>query len=187
MPQRPYNYRRLKAFPAIEGPGGVATGQWMPNLEISFRRALAAAAIAPALLLSACADGIELNGKIFDTLGISSAAMDAKKIEPKIADRAPLVMPPDVNRLPQPGSGQPPPVAMLTPQTGAAATQAWPDDPEARKAREAQERQRLHEAYCRGDVQWKEKALNKEEVGAPRSPYGPCSALVGAVTNFNKE
>ena len=67
---------------------------------------------------------------------------------------------------------------------------AWPDDPEQRKVREAQERERLHLAYCRGDVQWKERALNKESSGAPRSPYGPCPSIIGNVTtnvNINKE
>ena len=55
-------------------------------------------------------------------------------------------------RLPAPGSeAAPDPV-----QT------AWPDDPEQRKVREAQERERLHLAYCRGDMQWKERALNKD-------------------------
>src|SRR5262245_1874941 len=134
----------------------------MPNLDTSFRRLLAGAAVTLDLLLSACADGIELNGKIFDTIGISSAAMDAKRAEPKVAERAPLVMPPDSSTLPEPGSGQAPVIQ-------AAAAAAWPDDPEARKQRQAQERQRLHEAYCRGDIQWKEKALNRESVGAPRS------------------
>jgi hypothetical protein len=167
--------KELSGDATAGGPG--STGQGMPSLHMRFQRTSAAAAVGCALLLSACADGIDLNGKLFDTLGISSAAMDAKRTEPKLAERAPLVMPPDVNRLPEPGSGQAPMIAQ----------QSWPDDPVERKAREAQERQRLHEAYCRGEVQWKEKVLNKEAVGAPRSPYGPCSALVGAVTNFNKE
>lgn len=134
-------------------------------------------AVAAALLLSACADGIDLNGKIFDTIGISSAALDAKKSEPKLAERAPLVMPPDVSRLPEPGSGQAPAIQQA----------AWPDDPEQRKIRQAQERERLHLAYCRGDVQWKEKAFDKEGASAPRSPYGPCPTLFGTSITSNVE
>ena len=84
-------------------------------------------------------------------------------------------MPPRATQLPAPGSGQAP-----APQL------SWPDDPEQRKVREAEERQRLHLAYCRGDMQWKEKVLNKEDVGAPRSPYGPCPTIFGGV-NVNKE
>jgi hypothetical protein len=132
---------------------------------------LAGAAVGSAFLLSGCADGVDLNGKMFDFIGISPAAQEARKFEPQVAERAPLVMPPNSTNLPQPGSGRAP-----------GAETAWPDDPEARKLREAQERERLHLAYCRGDVQWKEKALNKESVGAPRSPYGPCPTIFGGAT-----
>jgi hypothetical protein len=141
-------------------------------------RWLARCAVGSALLLSGCADGIDLNGKVFDMMGISPSAAEQRRFEPQVAERAPLVMPPDSNRLPQPGSGQAPVIAAT----------AWPDDPEARKAREAKEREERHMAYCRGDVQWKEKVLNKESVGAPRSPYGPCPTMIGGVNvNVGKE
>ncbi len=84
-------------------------------------------------------------------------------------------MPPNSANLPQPGSGRAPGVEM-----------SWPDDPEMRKVREAKERERLHLAYCSGEAQWKEKALNKEAVGAPRSPYGPCPTLFGGAA-VNKD
>jgi hypothetical protein len=147
----------------------------MAQLGINLARWLTAGAIGSALLLSGCADGIDLNGKVFDVMGISPSAQEARRFEPQVAERAPLVMPPASNSLPQPGSGQAPAPQM-----------AWPDDPEQRKVREAQERERLHLAYCRGDVQWKEKALNRETVGAPRSPYGPCPTVFGSV-GINKE
>jgi hypothetical protein len=139
---------------------------------------LAGGAVASTLLLSGCADGVDFNGKVFDWMGISPAAQEARRFEPKIAERTPLVVPPDVNRLPVPGS-----------EAAPAAHMAWPDDPEQRKIREAQERERLHQGYCRGDVEWKERALKKVE-GAPRSPYGPCSSILGNMTtnvNINKE
>jgi len=152
------------------------TGQGMAHPRTSFARWLAGAAVSSAVLLSGCADaGIDLNGKMFDYMGISPAAQAARKLEPQVAERAPLVMPPDANNLPQPGSGEAP-----------AAQLSWPDDPEQRKIRLAQERERLHMAYCRGDVQWKEKALDRESVGAPRSPYGPCPSVLGGAS-INKE
>jgi len=180
----------MKGLSGIRGTRwGCRTGQSMLHLQTNLRRLLTGVAVGSALLLSACADGLDLNGKLFDMMGVSSSALDAKRAEPKVAERAPLVMPPDVNRLPEPGSERPPPAPMLAAaQPGSG--QAWPDDPEQRKVRQAQERERLHQAYCRGDIQWKEKVLNRESVGAPRSPYGPCSALVGAATeslNVNKE
>jgi hypothetical protein len=148
----------------------------MPMRGTGSRRWLGVAALSCAALLSGCADGVELNGKLFDWMGVSPAAQEARRYEPKLADRAPLVMPPDVNRLPEPGSERAPGPMM-----------AWPDDAEQRKVREAQERERLHLAYCRGEIQWKERALNKD-VNAPRSPFGPCPGLFGGLTNnVNKE
>jgi len=148
----------------------------MPSRGTRFGGWLAGAAVASTLLVAGCADGIDLNGKVFDWMGISPAAQEARRYEPKLADRAPLVMPPDVSRLPQPGSENVPEPTQT----------AWPDDPEQRKVREAQERQRLHEAYCRGDAQWKER-LMKNDTNAPRSPYGPCPSIFGNVTtNINK-
>jgi hypothetical protein len=131
---------------------------------------MAGGLLASTLLVSGCADGIDLNGKIFDVMGISKAAQDAKKTEPKLAERAPLVMPPNSQRLPEPGSGVEP------------TNIAFPDDPEQRKAREGKERERLHLAYCRGEIQWKERALTKDP-GVPVSPYGPCPTLFGNVTS----
>ena len=62
------------------------------------------AAFAATLVLGGCADGLEVNGKLFDWMGISSSAMEQNKREPQVAARAPLVLPPNSNRLPEPGS-----------------------------------------------------------------------------------
>lgn len=139
------------------------------------RQVLTVAALACTLALNGCGgvDGVEFNGKVFDWLGISESAQ--QKAEPRMADRAPLVVPPSVNRLPEPGSGR------STEQDVAAL-----NDPDLRKQAAAKERQRLHEAYCRGDVQWKDKAFKPQDVGANRSPYGPCGVLGNMTTNINK-
>lgn len=140
---------------------------------------LAGAVALSSVAVSGCADGVDFNGKVFDLMGISPAAQEARRFEPKVADRAPLVVPPDTSRLPAPGSENAPDAVQT----------AWPDDPEQRKVREAKERERLHLAYCSGEKQWKERALNKDE-SAPRSPYGACPGLFGAVTsnvNINKQ
>jgi hypothetical protein len=138
---------------------------------------LALGAVAASLAVSGCAEGIDLNGKVFDWLGVSPSAVAARRAEPKLAERAPLVIPPDSKRLPEPGSGQPSQTAM-----------AWPDDPEQRKVREAKERERLHLAYCRGDINWKERVMHAEDVNTPRSPFGPCPSLIGDVSStVNKQ
>jgi hypothetical protein len=128
--------------------------------------AATAAALVAALGLSACSDGVALEGKIFDWMGISASALEGKSRDPKMADRAPLVVPPNVSRLPEPGSGK-----------TADAEIAALNDPELKKQAAAKERERLHLAYCRGEIQWKERALDPNKTGANRSPYGPCPGL----------
>ena len=137
----------------------------------------AALAVAATLAVAGCGgvDGMELNGKMFDWLGISPAAQDARKTEPRLADRAPLVLPPDANRLPEPGSGQ-----------VAAPAEGWPLDPEMKKLAQAKERERLHMAYCRGEIQWKERALDPAKAGANKSPYGPCPGIGSITSSVNK-
>jgi hypothetical protein len=124
------------------------------------------AAIWALLTLTAC-DSVSLEGKMFDWMGISGSALDAKTNDPKMAERAPLVVPPKLTRLPEPGSGK-----IVTEDVAAL------KDPELQKQLSAKERERLHLAYCRGETQWKEKALDPS-YGGNKSPYGPCPGLFG--------
>lgn len=127
-------------------------------------------------LLSGCGgvDGIALNGAMFDWMGISESALSKKTGDPKLADRAPLVLPPDTSRLPEPG-------APVVAESGPA---SWPTDPEQRKVAEAKERERLHQAYCRGEIGWENKATRTGDALPAKSPYGSCSTL-GSVFKTN--
>jgi hypothetical protein len=138
----------------------------------TLRAASAAAVVAVSVTLSGCGgvDGIELNGKVFDWMGVSSAAQKASNTEAKLPARAGLVMPPDANRLPEPGSGQ-----------DGSEIQTQLNDPDRKRELAAAERERLHKAYCSGEINWKERML-KGEKGAPQSPFGPCTAI-GAIVN----
>ncbi len=129
-------------------------------------RVLAVLALAPALSLASCGsiDGVQLEGKIFDVLGVSGSG---QRSEPKLADRAPLVVPPNTTKLPEPGSGK-------TSSEDIAAL----NDPELKKVAAAKDRERLHLAYCSGDIQWKDSAYDPGKTGANRSPYGPCPSLL---------
>jgi hypothetical protein len=140
------------------------------------RTVLAYAAFGLAALALAGCDSIALEGKLFDWAGISGSALDEKRSDPKMAERAPLVVPPSVTRLPEPGSGK----------TGSEDVAAL-NDPELKKQAAAKERERLHLAYCRGEIQWKDKAFKPQEVGAYKSPYGPCGIFGNATTNINKQ
>jgi hypothetical protein len=134
----------------------------------------AAAVVLSVLALTAC-DSVQLEGKLFDWMGISGSALDERRRDPKMAERAPLVVPPNTARLPEPGSGK----------TGSQDVAAL-NDPELRKQAAAKERERLHLAYCRGEIQWKDKALDPNYSGN-KSPYGPCPGLLsGTLNNLTK-
>jgi len=80
------------------------------------RAALLAAGFAATLALGGCG-GIEFQGKIFDYVGLSG---DRQEPDPRLAERPPLLLPPDTKALPPPGSG----VAVAT------AREDWPQNPE---------------------------------------------------------
>jgi len=80
------------------------------------RAALFAVASAATLALAGCG-GVEFNGKIFDYMGISG---DRKEPDVHMAERPPLLLPPNTKALPEPQNG----VAVAT------ARQDWPQNPE---------------------------------------------------------
>lgn len=141
------------------------------------RRALAGLALGVSLTLSGCADGggLALNGAMFDWMGISESALSQKNTEPKLAERAPLVLPPSAERLPEPGSGR----------AAEEGDMNWPVSPEQRKVAEAKERERLHLAYCRGELNWEKRALDPSNPQYQnRSPYGTCPGMGGMTKGF---
>ena len=101
--------------PGVPGLRGETLGH---SLAISgtYRAATLAAALAATLALGGCG-GIEFQGKIFDYAGLSG---DRKETDVRMAERPPLLLPPDTKTLPPPGNG----VAVAT------AREDWPKNPE---------------------------------------------------------
>jgi hypothetical protein len=138
-------------------------------------------AAALSLALSGCGgfDGVELNGKVFDAMGISTASLQNSKKEPRLAERAPLVLPPNTQRLPEPGADE----------SGAPDVSTQLNDPERKRMAALQERERLHKQYCTGELTWKERATGKAGYGAAdvlKSPYGACGAFGDGLNNLQK-
>jgi hypothetical protein len=75
-----------------------------------------AASLALSLALGGCG-GIEFQGKVFDYMGLSG---DRQQGDVRMAERPPLLLPPNLKQLPQPGTG----VAVAT------ARPDWPTNPE---------------------------------------------------------
>ena len=96
-----------------------------------------------AALLGGCGGGVSLEGPGFEALGISGTKNRADK---KVPDRAPLLIPPDRARLPEPQQL----IASAPPQN-------WPNDPgDNKKAEENAAAKKQKEYEDKGD--WSKKA-----------------------------
>jgi hypothetical protein len=107
------------------------------------RAAILATAFAATLALGGCG-GVQFEGKVFDYMGISDKGQEP---DVKMAERPPLLLPPDTKALPQPGNG----VAVAT------ARQDWPQNPELVQKQVAN---------AQADAKAKEEAAND-----PINPY----------------
>ncbi len=127
---------------------------------------VAASLLAAAGMLGGCAggDGVELNGKIFEAIGIAGDPF-AKRAEPKTQARAPLVLPPDSTKLPEPGSQS----QSGVPITTGSVDPAWPRDRDAIKAADADAQRKAKEQACKDN--WKERA-NRQSGEADASCSG---------------
>lgn len=141
-------------------------------------RLAGAFAVAAALALGGCAAGdIEINGKIFDALGVSTASQSARR-EPRLEARPGLVLPPNPEALPDPITVPAPVVALENP--------SWPKDPDIARRTAASDAARKQEEFCKKDGNWREKSM-RDEVGATAGPAGNCegnflSAIMGKVS-----
>jgi hypothetical protein len=142
-----------------------------PSVRLRFARF----AVVPILaLLGGCADEIQLEGKIFDAVGIGANA--PKSAEPKMAARSPLVLPPNNDRIPEPG----------TPAEAAAADIASLDDPDKKAVASKAELEKQQAAYCK--VHYEEaRARGDDNADLAEGPLGPCRASVlTAIEKWNK-
>jgi hypothetical protein len=125
-----------------------------------------ALAFAFAATVGGCSAGdVELNGSVFDMVGVGSKSQSASR-DVKVPARQALVLPPNPERLPEPGSGA---------ADAQLATGALPIDPEQRRVANASQAEVQHREYC-------EKALQKAKVNRDLSPVngplGRCDASI---------
>jgi hypothetical protein len=133
-------------------------------------------ALGLALGLAGCsADDVQFNGGLFDAVGLSdSARAKSSSGDPKIAERAPLVVPPTLDSLPQPAEGEQPPAAQI----------AGIQDPDAVKQTSKEELERQQAEYCK--VNYEQAIRHGDETTALNAvgPLGPCRP--SALTAFQK-
>ncbi|MDQ8698022.1 hypothetical protein [Hyphomicrobium sp. LHD-15] len=144
---------------------------------LKFAKRLVAVAVIPfALAIAGCsADDVQLNGKIFDAVGLNSIGQ--KSAEPKMVERAPLVMPPSLDRVPEPG--QPADAA-------ANDVTAMVDDPDKKAKTNRAELEKQQAEYCKTNYEMA-KARGDDNADLATGPLGPCRASVlSAIQIWNK-
>jgi hypothetical protein len=136
------------------------------------------AALCVALGAAGCAmDDVQFNGGIFDAVGLSDSTK-TKSGDPKIAERAPLVVPPTLDSLPQPAEGEQPPATQI----------AGIRDPDAAKKASQEELERKQAEYCK--VNYEQAMARGDETTALNAagPLGPCRpSVLNSVKKWNSE
>lgn len=149
----------------------------MVGTSISRRLAATFAAASFALGLAGCSgDDIEFNGKIFDAVGLNQSS--AKSAEPKLVERAPLVMPPNLERVPEPGQ---------SPEGAAHDVSTALNDPDKVAKVSQAELQRQQAEYCQ--KHYHDAKVHGDRTGADlaHGPLGSCrGSVVTAIQNWSK-
>ncbi len=134
---------------------------------------LAATALA-AMSLAGCGgvDDVQLNGKIFDAVGMTGSA---PKKTPQLAERSPLIVPPGLEKLPAPGSG------------GAGPTNiAGIQDHDVKRQVTQADLERQQEAYCK--IHYEDaKIRGDQDAVLATGPLGPCQhSAINALQTLTK-
>lgn len=134
-----------------------------------------ALAICVGVTMGGCSmDDVELNGGVFDSLGIGGN--QPKAAEPKLAARTPLIVPPSTASLPAPGA---PPEALQSDVTAAI------DDPDRKAIVSEAEKQKQQDDYCRKNYD-PARAAGDASADSIEGPLGPCRpSVLTAVKKFN--
>ncbi|MBY0226857.1 MAG: hypothetical protein K2Q28_13725 [Hyphomicrobium sp.] len=119
-------------------------------------------------------DDVELNGGVFDALGVG--ANQPKSAEPKLAARTPLVVPPSTASLPQPG----------TPAEAAAVdVTAAINDPDRKVVVDKAVLEKQQDEYCRKNYD-PARAAGDASAASIEGPLGPCRpSVLTAVKKWN--
>jgi hypothetical protein len=137
------------------------------------RRARVVASAVCAVVLAGCSAGdVELNGKVFDAMGMTANKQSGK--DPKMAARAPIVLPPALDRLPEPGE--------------ATETASIPEvrDADEQKAVVKADLERQQAEYCR--VHYDEaKQRGDASADTAKGPLGECRpSIFTSLQKWNK-
>ena len=138
----------------------------MVALKTIGKTALLAALVLALPGLAGCSmDDVQLNGKVFDAMGMNTTG-SVKKDDPKIAAREPLVVPPGLDSLPPPGSGK-----------EAQPTLAEIQDPDRNQKVSKAELEKQQAEYCKVHYD-QARTRGDDNADLATGPLGPCQQSV---------
>lgn len=164
---------QLSDLRAYNSSGELAMSRDACTTRNAFKGLALSLCMAGAAVVGGCAgfDGVELQGGVFDALGMSGSGQKQSS-GAKVEARPGLVLPPTNDQLPLPATGS------IAPAQQSA--EAWPVDPEDRRAHNRAELDKRHAAFCERAVQ---NARMIGESGAIMGPKGNCQpGLFGSLT-----
>jgi len=155
-----------------EATGGVPRGKNMPPKSRPIHPVMPLVAACAALFAAGCSmDDVQFNGGLFNAVGLGDGAK--KQREPQVAERAPLVVPPSLDRLPTPGE------VPVQPQI------AGINDPDVAKKKSRAELEKAQEEYC--DKNYRDAGMRGEETAMVEGPLGPCrKSVLTAIKKWNQ-
>lgn len=131
--------------------------------------------IAAAVTLAGCSPGdVAFEGKIFDAMGMNSSS---KREAPKLAARSPLVVPPDLERLPDPNA----------PSQSADDTLAFINDPDRAQVIDQAQLEKRQQEYCAKHYD-PAVAMGSADADSVTGPMGPCrKSILTSIKALNGE
>jgi hypothetical protein len=120
-------------------------------------------------------DDVQFNGGLFNAVGLGGDKV--KSAEPKMAARAPLVIPPTLDRVPEPGT---PPEAAATDVAAAL------DDPDKKAVVTKADLERQQAEYCKKNYELAKAHGDETAADLAAGPLGPCrGSVLTAIKKWN--
>ena len=126
-----------------------------------------------AVSLSACGvDDVQMNGKLFDALGVNTSSVERKT--PELKPRSGIVVPPNLSSLPEPGTGK-----------AEAPDIAEVEDYDAKRSKPRELLEKEQAEYCAKHYDMA-KAMGNQDTELIEGPLGRCQKSVLSLTEWGK-
>jgi hypothetical protein len=142
------------------------------------KRTILALSVLPLLaFVGGCAmDDVEFNGGLFNAVGLGGNKVKAS--EPKLAQRSALIIPPKLDRVPEPGT---------PPEVAATDVAAALDDPDKKAQVTKAELERQQAEFCKKNYELAKAHGDDTTADLATGPLGPCrGSVLTAIEKWNK-